>query len=111
MDIIAAGGEEVVSAIALSQQVGESLNVVIEAILEINDHVNQMAASSEQQSAANSDSETLTLLVEAAQSLARLADEANASSIGVARELDELDISLINAKRSFWIKPLQRLVE
>ena len=95
VDIIEQGGHRASGAMESTQKANTALHDVVQGIGEITDHINQVATAAEEQSSTSSEiTRNLTVIGDATQTLARLANEASLSSEQVASELDKLDAQL-----------------
>ena len=95
VNIIEQGSERAAGAMSSTQQANESLHTVVVAIGDIADHIHQVATAAEEQSSTSNEiTRNLTVIGDATQTLARLAQEASLSSDQVSAELDKLDAQL-----------------
>lgn len=93
--IIEQGSEQSNSAMEKTRQAHEHLHTVVQAIAEIADNIRQVATAAEEQSSVSEEiTRNLTVIGDAAQTLANLAKQANDSSHLVTSELDVLDEQL-----------------
>lgn len=95
VNIIQRGTEQTGSAMESTRQAHEHLHRVVEAIGEIADNIRQVATAAEEQSSVSEEiTRNLTVIGDAAQTLANLAQQANQSSQHVTSQLDQLDQQL-----------------
>jgi len=93
--IIEQGSVQSNSAMERTRQAHEHLHTVVQAIAEIADNIRQVATAAEEQSSVSEEiTRNLTVIGDAAQTLADLAQQANASSHLVTNQLDVLDEQL-----------------
>lgn len=93
--IIEQGSVQSNSAMERTSQAHEHLHTVVQAIAEIADNIRQVATAAEEQSSVSEEiTRNLTVIGDAAQTLADLAQQANASSHLVTNQLDVLDEQL-----------------
>lgn len=93
--IIEQGSVQSNSAMDRTRQAHEHLHTVVQAIAEIADNIRQVATAAEEQSSVSEEiTRNLTVIGDAAQTLADLAQQANASSHLVTNQLDVLDEQL-----------------
>ncbi len=99
VDIIEQGNKTATGAMDSTRQANDALHTVVSAIGDIADHINQVATAAEEQSSTSNEiTHNLTVIGDATQTLARLAQEASLSSEEVAAELDKLDAQLNQLK-------------
>ncbi|WP_221801171.1 methyl-accepting chemotaxis protein [Oceanobacter mangrovi] len=95
VEIIEQGSVRAGGAMESTRNANEALHTVVTAIGDIADHINQVATAAEEQSATSNEiTRNLTVIGDATQTLAQLAQEASLSSDKVAAELDKLDSQL-----------------
>ncbi len=95
VNIIEQGGQRASGAMDSTQKANSALHVVVEGIGDIADHINQVATAAEEQSSTSNEiTRNLTVIGDATQSLAQLANDASLSSEQVAAQLDKLDAQL-----------------
>lgn len=93
--IIESGSQQATGAMESTRQAHQSLHEVVEAISDIADHIRQVATAAEEQSSVSEEiTRNLTIIGDAAQMLAGLAQQANQSSHHVTEQLDRLDQQL-----------------
>jgi methyl-accepting chemotaxis protein len=98
--LVQSGSQQANSAMERTRGAQEALNQVVQAITEITDNIRQVATAAEEQSSVSEEiTRNLTLIGDAAQTLADLAQDASASSVRVTSQLDTLDNQL-NALRT-----------
>ncbi|ASP39231.1 chemotaxis protein [Bacterioplanes sanyensis] len=92
VSIIQQGSEQSSQSMDATQHAHESLHQVVAAIGEIADHIGQVATAAEEQSSVSEEiTRNLTVIGDAANILAELAQDANHSSVQVTQQLDILD--------------------
>lgn len=93
--IIEEGSERAEGAMNSTRYANESLHSVVESIGGIADHIHQVATAAEEQSSVSNEiTRTLTVIGQATQTLAELAQEASSGSNALSGQVDILDAQL-----------------
>jgi methyl-accepting chemotaxis protein len=93
--IINSGSQQASQTMNITRTAYESLNQVVEAITNITDNIRQVATAAEEQSAVSEDiTKNLTIIGDAARTLASLGEQASHSSANVTSQVDKLDRQL-----------------
>ncbi len=93
--IINSGSQQANQTMNITRTAYESLNQVVEAITNITDNIRQVATAAEEQSAVSEDiTKNLTIIGDAARTLASLGEQASRSSANVTSQVDKLDRQL-----------------
>lgn len=93
--IINSGSQQANQTMDITRSAYDSLNQVVEAISNITDNIRQVATAAEEQSAVSEDiTKNLTIIGDAARTLAELGEQASHSSTNVTEQVDKLDRQL-----------------
>lgn len=95
VSIINDGSQQANQTMDITRSAYESLNQVVEAITNITDNIRQVATAAEEQSSVSEDiTKNLTIIGDAARTLAGLGEQASRSSANVTSQVDKLDRQL-----------------